>query len=688
MTTSLTPKTIPRIVGGEVGFSPVVQILDLRQIPGKAGASGNTRYRVIISDGEWHYAAMLATQMNNLVDDGRLKNLALVRLNDFLVNTIQQQKKKIVILLRVDVEAESQAPIGHAKPFDESNSTNYNSSTSAQPPPMRTNRPPSDPVNHQRPQYDRPAPSNSSRQSGGSFPAQQDPSSVSSPSYARQPSNNSSNNSYTNNNNNNNNSYSNQNNNNRSSNNSYTNNSSSYNSNSSNNNNSYGSNNSYGASSSNQQKLFRVVDLNPYVTRWSIQVRITNKGDMRTWSNVKGTGNLFSVTMLDNHGGMIRGTFFKQDADKWYPILEMGQTYTVTGGRLKQANKQYTSVPHDYEITFGNETEFVNVADDGSIQSMNYSIKTIDKIQDTEPGKLIDILGVVRDVEQSMEITTKTGRQLNKRNITFGDSSGFAIRLTAWGESASDPRWDTCQNALVAINAVKVSDYGGRSLSMGFESQPDFQPSFPDAQKLRKWWHEGGESSNFQSLSMNGGANVSFADRKAIGQIVEEGLGTNPDQPDVISVKATISYCKHDDPEKIAYPSCPDDKCKKKMQQLTEGWTCEKCDKTYPDPKYRYLLNLHLMDSTGMTFVGAFGDDAIKIMKGREAHDVMELCNMEPCAYEGVFKDAVHESFVFKLKVKQEMYQETEKLKVSVLRVTPMNYVTECADLLEAIEKI
>eukprot|EP00617_Octactis_speculum_P013915 CAMPEP_0185749648 /NCGR_PEP_ID=MMETSP1174-20130828/8342_1 /TAXON_ID=35687 /ORGANISM="Dictyocha speculum, Strain CCMP1381" /LENGTH=111 /DNA_ID=CAMNT_0028425841 /DNA_START=41 /DNA_END=373 /DNA_ORIENTATION=- len=111
MTTSLTPKTIPRIVGGEVGFSPVVQILDLRQIPGKAGASGNTRYRVIISDGEWHYAAMLATQMNNLVDDGRLKNLALVRLNDFLVNTIQQQKKKIVILLRVDVEAESQAPI-------------------------------------------------------------------------------------------------------------------------------------------------------------------------------------------------------------------------------------------------------------------------------------------------------------------------------------------------------------------------------------------------------------------------------------------------------------------------------------------------------------------------------------------------------------------------------------------------
>ena len=33
--------------------------------------------------------------------------------------------------------------------------------------------------------------------------------------------------------------------------------------------------------------------------RWTIRARVSNKSDVRTWSNNKGTGKLFSVTLTD-----------------------------------------------------------------------------------------------------------------------------------------------------------------------------------------------------------------------------------------------------------------------------------------------------------------------------------------------------------------------------------------------------
>ena len=75
------------------------------------------------------------------------------------------------------------------------------------------------------------------------------------------------------------------------------------------------------------------------------------------------TGNLFSVDLLDA-SGEIRGTFFKETADKVFPLLEEGKVYTFqeTSGRLKPANKQYTSLSHEFELTFGNVT--VEACDD------------------------------------------------------------------------------------------------------------------------------------------------------------------------------------------------------------------------------------------------------------------------------------------------------------------------------------
>ncbi|CAM9660812.1 unnamed protein product, partial [Sphacelaria rigidula] len=75
--------------------------------------------------------------------------------------------------------------------------------------------------------------------------------------------------------------------------------------------------------------------LNPYQNRWIVKARITNKSNMKRWSNPRGEGTLFSIDLLDEAGSEMRGTFFKADADKWYDSLQAGNVYSFQGGRIK-----------------------------------------------------------------------------------------------------------------------------------------------------------------------------------------------------------------------------------------------------------------------------------------------------------------------------------------------------------------
>lgn len=51
-------------------------------------------------------------------------------------------------------------------------------------------------------------------------------------------------------------------------------------------------------------------------------MRIINKTDIRTWSNSRGEGKLFSIDMMDETGE-IRATAFNAECDKFYHMIEV-----------------------------------------------------------------------------------------------------------------------------------------------------------------------------------------------------------------------------------------------------------------------------------------------------------------------------------------------------------------------------
>ena len=58
-----------------------------------------------------------------------------------------------------------------------------------------------------------------------------------------------------------------------------------------------------------------------------------------------------SVDLVDELGTEIRATIFNDAVDKFSPLLEVGRVYIVSRGRVKAANRQYSMVNNDYEIT-------------------------------------------------------------------------------------------------------------------------------------------------------------------------------------------------------------------------------------------------------------------------------------------------------------------------------------------------
>eukprot|EP01047_Picozoa_sp_COSAG01_P084013 COSAG01_NODE_17846_length_1119_cov_42.553922_1_plen_205_part_10 len=108
------------------------------------------------------------------------------------------------------------------------------------------------------------------------------------------------------------------------------------------------------------RNLRSIEAINPYCSPWTIKAIVDSKGDMKTWNNSRGSGNLFSVTLKDKTGS-IRATAFKEDADRLYKELNVGDTYLITRGQVKPANKRYCDF-HEYEITFGRDTQVVAVS--------------------------------------------------------------------------------------------------------------------------------------------------------------------------------------------------------------------------------------------------------------------------------------------------------------------------------------
>jgi replication factor A1 len=585
--------------------------------------------QVVISDGDYYCNGMLATQLNNLVNAGQVKENSVIKITDFMNNVVQD--RVVIIVLNLEVVGDHPGRIG--APMDISKTTIGQSAAApepaAQPMYNRTNLP-------------------TGANPYGAKATKQEP--VSS--------------------------------------------------------NPYGNSRAVVAptapivrsSPSTGVPITPISQLNMYQNRWTIRARVTTKSDIRSWSNARGEGTLFSVELLDSSGVDVKATFFKEAVDKFYGMLEANQVYTFSGGKLKVANTQYNTCKCAYEITFDQNSEIHLVDDTGEIQSQLFDFCKIADVEAIEQGKSVDILVIVKAVgEPTSLLSKKSGQELLKCDLTVVDDSGVEINLTVWGDKARQAPLEYGNHPVVAFRRVRVSDYGGKSVSTTTGGAAIVSPPVPEAMALQAWWQRGGATATRSLSSSTGGGKMdALADRKDIKAIKAEHLGQN-EKPDWLSFKGTMTFLKKDKEGGSWYTACAnsEEPCKNrfKVTQTTDmNWFCDKCQGTYPNCVRRWIFSGTVADDTSTTWVSFFNEQAETLLGAvtadqvyAEAFDNDTGGNQD--LYDSYFAKANYTDWIFKCKVKREMMGDEARDKTSVYSLHPVNYAKESRDLLDAIAK-
>lgn len=441
-----------------------------------------------------------------------------------------------------------------------------------------------------------------------------------------------------------------------------------------------------------RQNIFPIAALNPYQNRWTIKARVTSKSPLRSWNKPNSSGNLFNVDLIDSSGSQIRATLFNTVAESFFELLQVGNVYYVSQGQIKQCNPKFNNLGHEYEVTLDKSSTIEPAeADDAAIPKANNHFTPIKEIEGMPADATVDVIGVVISVGPLSDFTTKAGVSKPKRLITLKEDSCYSIDVTLWGQPAVD---FSCQEGtVVSFSRCRISDYGGRSLSVGISSTIDVSPDLKEAHAMQGWFRTGGANAHTTPLSkaFTGGAGAGGSSTacpvRTLSSIKEESASAG-DQQIRFSTRATIVPIKHE--KEPFYPACPKKgvaedpqrQCNKRLTQTSTGWRCERCDTTFDRPVYRYLLNFMVTDHSGSLWMTAFNESAEKIM-GVDADTLYNY--RDGPTYEKVFREAAYKQFHFRGRGKSEVYQDESRLRCSVDSAIPTDYVAHSRTLISQI---
>ena len=449
---------------------------------------------------------------------------------------------------------------------------------------------------------------------------------------------------------------------------------------------SFGSNIGAGGSSSgnsNKAKpIFAIEQLSPYQNVWTIKARVSYKGDIKTWHNQRGEGKLLNVNFLDT-SGEIRATAFNDQATKFNELLQEGKVYYVSKARLQPAKPQFTNLSHPYELSLDRETVIEECFDEGNVPKTHFNFVKLNSIENQEANSTVDVVGVIKQVNPHFELTSRAGKKFDRRDIIIVDDTNYSVSIGLWNQQALD--FNLPEGSVVAIKGVRVSDFGGKSLTMGFNSTLIANPEIPEAYALKGWYDTGGRNSNFVSLKQEMGgaaaaAGIGGADAaRLIGQRItilkaqNENLGRS-ERGDYFSIKAAVSFLKVDN---FAYPACSNEGCNKKVIEQPDGtWRCEKCDTDNSAPEWRYMLTISVMDETSQLWLTLFNDQAQQLL-GIDANTLTALKENDPDAFTRKTQGIQMNMYDFRVRAREDNYNDQSRIRYTVANLYKLNYKAE-----------
>ncbi|KAL5243701.1 hypothetical protein ACI65C_011111 [Semiaphis heraclei] len=424
--------------------------------------------------------------------------------------------------------------------------------------------------------------------------------------------------------------------------------------------------------------------LSPYQNKWTIRARVVNKAPVRTWNNQRGEGKLFSMDLLDE-SGEIRATAFNSECDKFFDMIEVNKVYFITRGSIKTANKKFSNLNNDYELTLSSETQIFpcHEFDDSQLPALKFNFVPLSQVKDVDVDGIVDVIGVCHSVgELTMLMSKTTRKELKKRDVTIVDQSQNSVTITLWDTQAED--FDGSLQPVIAIKGSRIREFmGSKSLSLLGSTVMQINPDIEEAHRLRGWYDSLPSNSEFNNISTRSdvGANSQFLTIKG-AQLAQLGGG---DKADYYSMYSHLIFVKS---ESALYKACPKPDCQKKVIDRNDGtYRCEKCNDETENFKYRLMLSAQLSDSTGNQWVTMFQETAENLL-GTTSAELGRLMEESKEEYSDVFQRQMFKLFEIRARAKMETYNNETRLKVSLVNIKPIDYKAASSKLIANIKRL
>ncbi|KAL6548103.1 Rpa1ap [Orobanche hederae] len=228
--------------------------------------------------------------------------------------------------------------------------------------------------------------------------------------------------------------------------------------------------------------------------------------------------------------------------------------------------------------------------------------------------------------------------------LNLKDQSERSVELTLWGDFSNreghqlQEMVDNGTFPILAVKAGKVNDFSGKSISTISATQLFINPDCPEANTLRDWFDRGGKHTPSHSISRElivpGGGSKNEI-RKSLMQIKDEGLGRSG-KPDWITVK----------------------------------------------------IDVQVQDHTGLTWVTAFQETGEEILgcSAKELY-VLKYEGGDDVRFVEIIRNCLFTEFLLRLKIKEEIYGDEQKVKITVFKAEKVNYPEESRFLFDMISK-
>lgn len=444
------------------------------------------------------------------------------------------------------------------------------------------------------------------------------------------------------------------------------------------------------------KRLTAISDLNSYLTKWTIRARVCSKGEMKTWTNNRGSGRCFSFELLDAGGGQIRATTFGDLADRYFEILSINSVYEFSNGQLKPIDRSKSwnrNCTHSCEYILTKDTEVQRVADDGTAPRERFNFKKIRDIAAMEANDPADLLGIVVEVSPTSEVSAKkTGKTVIKRSVMVRDDTNMSIEVTLWGPTATN--FAVKVGEIAAFKGLQVNDYGGKSLSMGFDGTVVKMPDREEARELQKWWDSIADQKQSPDSLTNKNGGTGDAKRVTISQLEEMG---KTDVGEYATVRINIGHFNYSEGKVPWYKACQnmvkgkDGKeraCAKKVEETAGKYICVSCGEVH-DYKNRYLLNCHASDATGSVWMTSFDEVATVLLGDKSADDLAAMLERnETAQVAALFKnECVFRYWIVKCRIatQSDSKMQQPQQKIHIMSVKPIDFTTEHTTLQSTI---